>query len=73
MTNFFMKFLDFSKVSESIGIDSGRFPVLQVIVCECLELVGLKSSDRGGVTSPEKMFDLGGGAPYPLRCKFLAR
>ena len=29
--------------------------------------------DLGGVFSPERIFALGGGARYPLLCKFLAR
>ena len=49
------------------------FPELQEVVFECLELVGSIISDRGGDMSPEKIFDLGGGARYPLLCKFLAR
>ena len=47
--------------------------MLQVIVYEYLELVGSIIFDLGGVTSPEKIFDLGGAARYPLLCKFLAR
>ena len=47
--------------------------MLQEIVCECLELVRPEIFDLGGVTSLEKFLDLGGGARYPLLCKFLAR
>ena len=46
---------------------------LKVIVRECLELVRSKIFDLGGVLKPEKIFDRGGGARYPLLCKFLAR
>ena len=47
--------------------------MLQVIAFECLEFVGSNIFDLGGVFNPEKIFALGGGALYPLLCKFLAR
>ena len=41
-------------VSDSIGIDSDRFSGLQVMVCECLELVWSTIFDRGGVLRRRK-------------------